>query len=332
MRHTAPRVKSHRGHRLSLERDSAARAARLPHEVFEMVRAALPQGPVLVQVPRSGYLVALVCQDCREPVRCRFCAGPVRADGSGTRAAHGAAGSRWTGSVRSAAGAGCGRPWSGAERTAEELGKAFPKTPVRRSVGGRTLRSVTDQPALVVATPGAEPPADGGYAGAVLLDTALLLLRPEMRAAEEALRRWLNVVALVRPGGDGGSVIAVGDSSGRALQALVRTDPGGFAARELTERTQAGFPPSVRVVVVEGETATLEEFLSLARLPAGAEVLGPVEVGGGREPEQSVHRLVLRGPRVEGPALARAAREVTAIRSARKSDGALRIRVDPVDL
>ena len=142
-----------------------------------------------------------------------------------------------------------------------------------------------DQPALVVATPGAEPPADGGYAGAVLLDTGLLLLRPEFRAAEEALRRWLNVVALVRPGGDGGSVIAVGESSSRALQALVRTDPGGFAARELTERTQAGFPPSVRVVVVEGAPETLEEFVALARLPADAEILGPVEVSGSSAPE-----------------------------------------------
>ena len=39
---------------------------------------------------------------------------------------------------------------------------------------------------------------------------------------------------------DGGSVIAVGESSGRALQALVRVDPGGFAARELAERSRRG--------------------------------------------------------------------------------------------
>ena len=178
VRHTAPRVKVTADTDLALERDSAARAARLPHEVFEMVRAALPQGPVLVQVPRAGYLVALVCQDCREPARCRFCAGPVRADASATTSCD------WCGRVQ----VGwecpiCGSrrvraPVVGAERTAEELGKAFPKTPVRRSLGGRTLRSVPDQPALVVATPGAEPPADGGYAGAVLLDTGLLLLRP----------------------------------------------------------------------------------------------------------------------------------------------------------
>ena len=330
VRHTAPRVKVTADTDLSLQRDVAARAARLPHEVFEMVRASLPQGPVLVQVPRSGYLVALVCQDCREPARCRFCAGPARADASGTTSC------AWCGRIQ----VGwecpiCGSrrvraPVVGAERTAEELGKAFPKTPVRRSLGGRTLRSVPDQPALVVATPGAEPPADGGYAGAVLLDTGLLLLRPELRAAEEALRRWLNVLALVRPGGDGGSVIAVGESSGRALQALVRTDPGGFAARELAERTQAGFPPSVRVVVVEGAPETLADFAALTRLPAGAEILGPVEVSG--TPSSNLQRLVLRSPRDEGAALAWAAKEVTAIRSARKSEGALRVRVDPVDL
>jgi primosomal protein N' (replication factor Y) len=92
---------------------------------------------------------------------------------------------------------------------------------------------VADLPGIVVATPGAEPAAAGGYAGAVLLDTPLLLLRRDLRAAEEAIRRWLNVVALVRSGADGGSVIAVGESSGRALQALVRIDPAGFAAREL---------------------------------------------------------------------------------------------------
>ena len=64
-----------RGLRDALERDPVARAARLPHEVFDMMRATLPQGPVLVQVPRAGYLVALVCQECREPARCGFCGG-----------------------------------------------------------------------------------------------------------------------------------------------------------------------------------------------------------------------------------------------------------------
>ena len=334
VRHTAPRVKVTADSDRALERDPHARAARLPHEVFETMRAALPQGPVLVQVPRAGYRLALVCAGCREPVRCRFCSGPTRIDDPGDALPM----CTWCGrrqvdwacpicesrSVRA--------PLVGAERTAEELGRAFPQTPVRTSVGGRTLAEVPDIPSIVVATPGAEPPAEGGYAGAVLLDTTTLLLRPDLRAAEEALRRWLNAVALVRSGADGGSVIAAGESSGRALQALVRIDPAGFAVRELADRAEAGFPPAVRMVRIEGGAEALAEFLPLARLPPGTDVLGPVELAESSPNDDPIHRLTLRAPRSAGRALVRAVSEVAAIRSARKSDGALRLVVDPVSL
>jgi primosomal protein N' (replication factor Y) len=192
---------------------------------------------------------------------------------------------------------------------------------------------VPELPAIVVATPGTEPPADGGYAAAVLLDTQLLLLRRDLRAAEEALRRWLNVVALVRGGAEGGSVIAVGESSARALQALVRVDPAGFAARELAERAEAGFPPAVRMVTVDGTPDALEEFRKLVDLPLQAHMMGPIDMapeGSGGEPQ--ISRLTVRAPRAAGRALAAAAKEVAAIRSARKSEQSLRIRVDPVAL
>jgi primosomal protein N' (replication factor Y) len=42
------------------------------------------------------------------------------------------------------------------------------------------------EPALVVATPGAEPVAEGGYAAALLLDGWVLLGRADLRAGEEA--------------------------------------------------------------------------------------------------------------------------------------------------
>ena len=344
VRHTAPRVKVTADSDLAMERDPAARAARLPHEVFEMMRASLPQGPVLVQVPRGGYLVALVCHGCREPARCRFCGGPTRVSASRAgEAATAGASCAW-----------CGRPqieWEcpicnsrrvrapivGAERTAEELGKAFPQTPVRQSSGGKRIATMTDTSGIVVATPGAEPQAVGGYAGAVLLDTPLLLLRQDLRAAEEALRRWLNVVALVRSGADGGSVIVVGESSGRALQALVRVDPGGFAARELGERAAAGFPPAVTLITIEGPAEAVAEFVSLVQAPDHAEFLGPVELapqqsGMGKASEPAIQRLTLRAPLAEGRHLVRAAKAAAAVRSARKSEGPLRIRVDPVDL
>jgi primosomal protein N' (replication factor Y) (superfamily II helicase) len=338
VRHDAPRVKVAIDSDYALAHDPSAGAARLPHDVFDVMRAALPQGPVLVQVPRAGYLVALVCRGCREPVRCRFCAGPTRvASPSPSGEALGEASCDWCGRLQidwECPICGSRRmraPIVGAARTAEELGKAFPQTPVRQVLGG-TAAAVPESSAIVVATPGTEPPADGGYAAAVLLDAPLLLLRRDLRAAEEALRRWLNVVALVRGGAEGGSVIAVGESSARALQALVRVDPAGFAERELSERAEAGFPPAVRMVTVEGPHDALEEFRALLDLPPGAEVLGPIDLAPRDSVDAHVSRLILRAPRSAGRALVTNVKEVAGIRSARKSEGALRIRVDPVAL
>jgi primosomal protein N' (replication factor Y) (superfamily II helicase) len=340
VRHAAPRMKVAIDSDYALAQDPVAPSARLPHDVFEVMRAALPQGPVLVQVPRVGYLVALVCQGCREPVRCRFCAGPTRvASRSASGEAPAQAACDWCGRLQIdwecpiCGSRGMRAPIVGASRTAEELGKAFPQTPVRQVLAGTAATIVPDLSTIVVATPGTEPPADGGYAAAVLLDAQLLLLRRDLRAAEEALRRWLNVVALVRGGAEGGSVIAVGDSSARALQALVRVDPAGFAARELSERVEAGFPPAVRMVTVEGPPDALEEFRNLIDLPPHAQMMGPIDLapeGSGGQPQ--ISRLTLRAPRSAGRALAAAAKEVAAIRSARKSEGPLRIRVDPVAL
>ncbi|NEC69615.1 primosome assembly protein PriA, partial [Streptomyces sp. SID9727] len=62
-----------------LARDGAARAARLPSLAWQTVRDGLRTGPVLVQVPRRGYAPRLACERCREPARCRQCAGPLEA-------------------------------------------------------------------------------------------------------------------------------------------------------------------------------------------------------------------------------------------------------------
>ncbi len=76
----------------------------------------------------------------------------------------------------------------------------------------------------------------GGYAAAILLDTWALLGRPSLRAAEEALRRWMNAAALVRPGRDGGQVVLMADPAVSAVQALIRWDAATHAERELAER------------------------------------------------------------------------------------------------
>ncbi|MYV72305.1 primosome assembly protein PriA, partial [Streptomyces sp. SID2131] len=91
------------------------------------------------------------------------------------------------------------------------------------------LDSVPGRPALVVSTPGAEPVAEGGYAAALLLDGWAMLGRPDLRAGEEALRRWIDAASLVRGQAEGGTVVVVAEPTLRPVQALVRWDPVGHA-------------------------------------------------------------------------------------------------------
>jgi primosomal protein N' (replication factor Y) len=62
-------------------RDPAARAARLPSLAWQVTRDALRRGPVLVQVPRRGYIPRLSCERCREPAHCGACSGPLEMPG-----------------------------------------------------------------------------------------------------------------------------------------------------------------------------------------------------------------------------------------------------------
>jgi primosomal protein N' (replication factor Y) len=224
-------------------------------------------------------------------------------------------------------------PVLGDARTAEELGRAIPGVPVRTSsTGDRVLAEVDDRPAIVVATPGAEPVADDGYAAVVLLDTWLLLLRPDLRATEEAFRRWANAAALVRPATRGGRVLAVGEAAHPGLQALVRWDPGGLARREIDERISAHLPPASRVATLTGTADDLESALATLELPDVAEVLGPVPVDappGGRD--EDALRYVVRVPRASGPALSAALQAMQARRSTRKLPH-VRVEVDPAEL
>ena len=178
----------------------------------------------------------------------------------------------------------------------------------------------------VVATPGAEPRAGGGYAAALLLDGWMLLGRPSLRAAEETLRRWMNAAALVRGGAAGGRVVVVADSAIPAVQALVRWDPVTHSERELAERAELHFPPTVRIASLTGPQDAVGALLQDAELPPGAELLGPVD-----EPPDSV-RMLVRVPRSAGLMLASALHAAQAGRTARKAAGAVRVQLDPAEL
>jgi primosomal protein N' (replication factor Y) len=334
-----------------LARDQAARSARIPGLALRTVRDALARGPVLFQVPRRGYLVAVACEQCRAPARCASCGGPLALAGAAAAPA-----CRWCGRVapsrvcQHCGHAGLRAIVTGAGRTAEELGRAFPSVPVRTSGRSGVLHEVPADPAVVVATPGAEPRAANGYAAAVLLDGWVLLGRPSLRAAEEALRRWMNAAALVQPAAEGGTVVVVADAGLPAVQALLRWDPVTHAERELAERAELRFPPTVRMASLTGAEPAVRDMIAAASLPPYAEVLGPVPVtarpaapADGRHPAADGQpsrpapgdaqvRALIRVPRKDGAALAASLHAAQSLRSARKDTEMIRVQLDPAEL
>ena len=351
LRAAVPRV-TVAGEGLDEERDGPAARAHLPSRAWRVAKDALVDGPVLVQVPRRGYLPSLSCAECRTPVRCARCQGPVSVSGSGADPA-----CRWCGlgvARGSFACQNCGSrrlrsAVTGVRRTAEEIGRAFPGTPVHTSGSGAVLTRVGVEPALVIATPGAEPVAEGGYAAVLLLDAWASLDLPVLDAPLEAVRRWLAAAALARSGrvavlcGAPEAVVLP------AVEALVRWDPAWLAERELAERAQLGLPPAQRVARLTGSRRALESALAQLEqdgLPPGAQVLGPVPV------TPTAHRAVAPPPReADAPArtpadhhalvrvppaatleLTRALIALKAVRSARKEPEVVTVRVDPLDL
>ncbi|UXA20217.1 primosomal protein N' [Mycobacterium sp. SMC-4] len=341
VRARAPRVVALEDSAYAQERDPAARTARLPTVALDAARAALKAGvPVLVQVPRRGYVPALACGKCRTVARCRHCTGPLSLPG---RDSPGAV-CRWCGRAELALR--CGRCGSdavravvvGARRTAEELGRAFPGTTVVTSGGDGVVAAVPHRPVLVVATPGAEPIAEGGYGAALLLDCWALLGRQDLRAAEDSLRRWMAAAALVRSRADGGSVVVVAESAIPTVQALIRWDPVGHAQTELDARAEVGLPPAVHMAALDGTAEAVHALLDGAALPDGTEPLGPVAIPlsarrpAGVAPDQAVIRMLLRSPRDGGLALSAALRKANAVSSARHDTDPVRIQIDPLHI
>lgn len=321
-----------------------AAAARIPEPAWRAVSVALTKGPVLVQVPRAGFLPAVGCARCRAPASCAACHGPL-----GVTSVEATPQCRWCGRLAAAwecpeCGAAALRAVTvGAGRTAEELGRAFPKAQVilsSASAPGGVKVSVGSRPALVVATPGAEPIAEGGYEAALLLDASTSGIAYGLDAGTQALRRWLAAASLVKPAPAGGRVLLVGDAPQNLSGALVRYDASGFAARELAERSELRLPPAARIASLTGSATAIAAVLARVPLATTEATLGPVPVEShpavaADTPtlfEDAPVRVLVRVPAEQGRELARQLAGSIGIRSARREPGPLRLRLDPTDL
>lgn len=318
---------------------------------FQATRAALDRGePVLVQVPRKGYAPILACGQCSSPARCRHCNGPLGLPAAGSTNSQSASlpTCRWCGRVDTHYRCSeCGSPRLraivlGSERTAEELGRAFPQTRIILSGGSKVVDEIPQGPALVIATPGAEPyVADNGHYGAALLvETGALLGRQDLRATEDTLAKWAAAASLVCPAEAGGAVIVAADEQLPLVGFFMNWDMVGAAAAELHARREVRFPPAVHMAAIDGADASLASFLELVELPEHAELLGPVPLPPGvslpgdydRERGGEPQRLLLRTPLGPRSELGVRLRTANAVRSARKDVLPLRIAVDPINI
>lgn len=275
-------------------------SARIPTAAWRQAQDAVREGPVLVQVARPGNAPLLACDRCREPARCAACGGglAVPRDGGVARCVLcGTSASGWRCPVCD--GTKLRAVTVGASRTADELGRAFPKTRVILSDGERPVLQVGSEPALIVATRGAEPVADGGYRAVLLLDGERMLLRESLRVAEDCLRWWSNAAALATPGAP---VYLVG-VAGALATALSTWRQAEWAGTELGARRSLRFPPAVRVASVTAGNTAVARAIEAVRSVEGVDVLGPAPVDDGLE------RAIIRFDYASG---ARVARELRA--------------------
>ena len=251
----------------------------LPGRIFSEVKKALKNGPVLFVAPRKGYGNALLCAHCRNIALCK-CGGrlSVASKGLAPTCVHCGTGfPTWRCNY-------CDRDKQyltgrGIDRAAEEISRAFPGFPVVISAGDVIKESVDSKPALVLATPGAQPYVQGGYAAVVVLDAIRFFSHTDVNGQERARELLFETASMVNVEGQ---VLLVLVDSHPIVAAIARWNIAPLLKRELTERVELMLPPSVMsaVLVTEQSSAPaivsgLKKALEDARLPSSTRIFGP---------------------------------------------------------
>lgn len=322
-RHRVPSI--HIEDRFEQEREGVRSAGQISAATQQAIRAALPNGPVLIQVPSSGFIPRISCQQCRKLARCDSCGGQlsVTAEHQVTCLWCGRDTIAW--SCQHCSGTELRAVRVGSILTGEHLGRAFPGVPTIQSTARHDVTDVLDhRPKLVIATPGREPRVDGGYELVVVVDPSAIAHRPELWAQEEALRRWLNAFALCAPHGSGRVSGAVDPL---LAQSLIRWDAAYTAASLLAERHELGFFPARTIVTLDGKSADVHAILD----QCDAEVMGVVPLHPNANHQESSLRGLIRVDHQNSQQLLDQLRSIQQVRSARKLP-LVKMTVNPPEL
>jgi primosomal protein N' (replication factor Y) len=303
--------------------------ALLPGRIFSDIKKALTVGPVLFIAPRKGYGNALLCAHCRNVATCA-CGGrlSVSAKGKAPSCVHcGKVFQGWKCSF-------CNRDKQylagrGIERAAEEISRAFPNFPVIVSAGDVIKDRIDPKPSLVLATSGAQPQVEGGYAGVVILDGLRFFAHTDLRTQERARELFFESSSLISPDG---AVLLVIDDAHPIVSAIARWNVAPLIKRELSERNDLHLPPSVfsAVLVMDQSigmhiVSGLKKSLTDGRLPQSSSIYGPTEISKGQV------KIVIHAEKKDTKALTDLVHELQRRRSIAKKE-LFTLRVEPYSL
>jgi primosomal protein N' (replication factor Y) len=303
--------------------------ALLPGRIFSDIKKALTVGPVLFIAPRKGYGNALLCAHCRNVATCA-CGGrlSVSAKGKAPSCVHcGKVFQGWKCSF-------CNRDkhylaGRGIERAAEEISRAFPNFPVIVSAGDVIKERIDPKPSLVLATSGAQPQVEGGYAGVVILDGLRFFAHTDLRTQERARELFFESSSLISPDG---AVLLVIDDSHPIVSAIARWNVAPLIKRELSERNDLHLPPSVFSVVLVMDQSIgmqivsgLKKSFTDGRLPQSSSIYGPTEISKGQV------KIVIHADKKDAKALTDLVHELQRRRSIAKKE-LFTLRVEPYSL
>ena len=308
---------------------SPADGSLLPGRIFSEIKKALEHGPVLFIAPRKGYGNALLCAHCRNVALCD-CGGRLAVAGKlkAPSCVHcGKVFQGWKCSF-------CSRDKQylagrGIERAAEEISRAFPKFPVVISAGDVIKDRIEHKPALVLATSGAQPQVEGGYAAVVILDGMRFFAHTDLRTQERARELFFETSSLISPKG---AVLLVIDDSHPIISAIARWNVAPLIKRELNERAELNLPPivfsallvmdqSIGMQIVNG----LKKALADGRIPQSCKIYGPTEISKGQV------KIVIHADKKDAKALTDVVHELQRRRSIAKKE-LFTLRVEPYSL
>ena len=303
--------------------------ALLPGRIFSEIKRALSVGPVLFIAPRKGYGNALLCGHCRNVAMCE-CGGrlSVAAKTKAPSCVHcGKVFQGWKCSF-------CNRDKQylagrGIDRAAEEISRAFPKFPVVISAGEVIKDRIEHKPALVLATSGAQPQVEGGYAAVVILDGMRFFSHTDLRTQERARELFFETSSLISPSG---TVLLVIDDTHPIVSAIARWNVAPLLKRELSERAELQLPPTVFSVVLVMDQSIgiqivngLKKALADGRIPQSSNIYGPTEISKGQV------KIVVHADKSDAKALTDVVHELQRRRSIAKKE-LFTLRVEPYSL